>query len=84
MSCPTGLFLIILHPNLHGSRPGQSTSTALIQLYDSCIEQVEECKMVGVLICDQSVAFDICDHYLLVEKLELMGFGGKEAASMWN
>ena len=38
--------------------------------------------MVGVLICDQSAAFDLCDHYLLVEKLKLMGVGGKEAAWM--
>ena len=29
--------------------------------------------MVGVLLCDQSVAFDLCDHSLLVEKLRLMG-----------
>ena len=39
--------------------------------------------MVGVLICDQSAAFDLCDHYLLVEKLKLMGVGGREAAWMW-
>ena len=29
--------------------------------------------MVGVLLCDQSAAFDLCDHYILVEKLKLMG-----------
>ena len=72
----------LIHPNLHGSRPGHSTSTALIQLYDNWVEQVEEGKLVGVLICDQSAAFDLCDHYLLVEKLKLMGVGGKEAAWM--
>ena len=37
------------------------------------LEQVEEGKMVGVLLCDQSEAFDLCDHYILVEKLKLMG-----------
>ena len=30
-------------------------------------------NMVGVLLCDQSAAFDLCDHYLLTEKLRLMG-----------
>ena len=74
----------LIHPNLHGSRSGHNTSTALIQLYDEWVDQVEEGKMVGVLICDQSAAFDLCDHYLLVEKLKLMGVGGREAAWMWS
>jgi hypothetical protein len=38
-------------------------------------------KMVGVLVCDQSAAFDLCDHYLLVEKLKLMGL--EEPATSW-
>ena len=63
----------IIHPNLHGSRPGHNTSTALMQLYDKWVEEVEEGKLVGVLICDQSAAFDLCDHHLLTEKLKLMG-----------
>ena len=29
--------------------------------------------MVGVLLCDQSAAFDLVDHLLLIEKLKLMG-----------
>ena len=63
----------IIHPNLHGSRPGHSTSTALIQLYDRWVEEIEDGKMLGVLICDQSAAFDLCDHFILVKKLRLMG-----------
>ena len=63
----------LIHPNLHGSRAGHNTSTALIQLYDKWVEDVEDGKMVGVLLCDQSAAFDLCDHHLLIEKLKLMG-----------
>jgi hypothetical protein len=37
--------------------------------------------MVGVLICDQSAAFDLCDHYLLVEKLKLLGM--EDAGAAW-
>ena len=63
----------LIHPNLHGSRSGHNTSTALNQLYDRWVEEVESGKMVGVLFCDQSAAFDLCDHNILIDKLELMG-----------
>ena len=63
----------LVHPNLHGSRAGHDTSTALLQLYDKWVDELEDDKMVGVLICDQSAAFDLCDHRILLEKLEIMG-----------
>ena len=63
----------LIHPNLHGSRAGHDTTTALLQLYDRWVEEPEEDKMVGLLFCDQSAAFDLCDHTILLEKLELMG-----------
>ena len=59
----------LVHPNLHGSRSGLSTATAYIQLYDNWAEEVEKGNMVDVLLCDQSTAFDLCDHYLSKEKL---------------
>ena len=71
----------IIHPNLHGSIPGHSTATALIQLYDRWVEEVEDDKMVGVLLCDQSAAFDLCDHNILVQKLRLMGV--EDSAAAW-
>ena len=71
----------LIHPNLHGSRGGHNTSTALLQLYDKWVEEVEEDKMVGVLFCDQSAAFDLCDHTILVQKLRLMGL--EEGALCW-
>ena len=71
----------LIHPNLHGSRVGHNTSTALLQLYDKWVEELEEDKMVGVLFCDQSAAFDLCDHNTLVEKLRLMGL--EEGALRW-
>ena len=71
----------LIHPNLHGSRVGNNTSTALLQLYDKWVEELEEDKMVGVLFCDQSAAFDLCDHNILVDKLRLMGL--EEGALCW-
>ena len=67
----------IVHPNLHGSRSGHDTSTALLQLYDKWVQEMEEDKIVGVLVCDQSAAFDLCDHSILLKKLGLMGLQEK-------
>ena len=38
------------------------------------MEEIEEGKTVGVLFCDQSAAFDLCDHMLILQKLKIMGF----------
>ena len=74
----------LVHPNLHGSRAAHSTSTALIQLYDKWAGECDKYKMIGVLICDQSAAFDLCDPYLLVEKLKLLGMEDTAAAWVWS
>ena len=37
--------------------------------------------MVGVLPCDQSAAFYLCDHGILIEKLKLLGL--EEQATTW-
>ena len=71
----------LVHPNLHGSRSHHNTATALVQLYDRWAEEIESSKMVGVLVCDQSAAFDLCDHTLLLEKLKLMGL--EQSAITW-
>ena len=71
----------LVHPNLHGSRASHSTATALTQLYDTWAEEVEQGNMVGVLLCDQSAAFDLCDHSLLIDKLKLIGV--EERAALW-
>ena len=74
----------LVHPNLHGSRAGHSTATALTQMYDNWVDEVDDGKMVGVLLCDQSAAFDLCDHYLLVEKMKLMGVDDMSASWFWS
>ena len=74
----------LIHPNLHGSRQGHSTATALNQLYDFCMEEVDSGKMVGLLLCDQSAAFDLCDHVLLIEKLKLLGLDDNSIAWFSN
>ena len=72
----------LLSPNHHGGRKGHSTTTALVQMYNNWIKQMEEGKLVGMMMIDQSAAFDLCDHHLLVEKLKLMGIDQKAACWM--
>ena len=71
----------LIHPNHHGGRKGHSTTTALVQMYNKWVEEMEEGKMVGVLMIDQSAAFDLCDHEILVEKLKVLGV--QQNAACW-
>ena len=69
----------VLHHNHHGGRKGHSTATALIQMYDRWVEEMEEGNLVGALMVDQSAAFDLCDHLILEQKVNLLlGGGGQE------
>ena len=72
----------LIHPNHHGGRKAHSTTTALVQMYNTWVEQMEEGKLVGVLMIDQSAAFDLCDHLILVEKLKLLGVQQNSACWM--
>ena len=39
----------LIHPNHHGSRSGHNTATALIQMYDTWVEEVDKGNMVWVM-----------------------------------
>ena len=69
------------HPNHHGFRAFHSTSTAMVQMYDSWIKAVDKGELAGVCILDMSAAFDIVDHNILIDKLKLYGFDGH--AQQW-
>ena len=71
----------LIHPNHHRSRAGHSTATALIQMYDRWVEEVDDGNMVGVMMVDLSAAFDMVDHNILLQKLEL--FGLDDLSLMW-
>ena len=71
----------IIHQNHHGSRQGHSTATALIQLYDRWVDDIDSGNMVGVMMVDLSAAFDMVDHPILLEKLRI--FGLEESALQW-
>ena len=62
------------HPNHHGFRPNHSTATAITQLYDIFIRGAEKKELTAALLLDLCAAFDVVDHQLLLQKLELYNF----------
>jgi hypothetical protein len=73
----------LLHPNQHGGRAGHSTTTTLIQMFDQWMEDLEDGKIVAATLVDQSAAFDVCDHSILLDKLSLLGMTDVEWVSSY-
>ena len=57
----------------HGGIPHKSTATALIELIDTWTESLENGQDSIALIMDQSKAYDLVDHAILIKKLEAIG-----------
>ena len=71
----------ILHPSHHGFRKNHSTTTALLEMYSSWVEAVEQDKITAVIMLDMSAAFDLVDKDILVRKLEIYGL--EESSARW-
>ena len=71
----------LLHPSHHGFRAGHSTVTTLIEINDQWVEAFERDEVTAVVMLDISAAFDVVDHNILLQKLEILGF--KEGTIAW-
>ena len=58
----------------HTYREGYSTKTALTQITDYWLREIDDKTIVGAVLLDFSAAFDIIDHGLLLEKRMCYGF----------
>ena len=58
----------------HAYMEGHSTSTALTQMTDDWLREIDDKKSVGAVLLDFSVFFAIIDHNLLLEKRMCYGF----------
>ena len=63
----------LIHPSHHAYRKMLTTTTSLIEMMDYWVEAFENGEITAVVMCDQSAAFDVCDHEILKSKLEIYG-----------
>ena len=64
----------LVHEAHHGSIKGRSTATAVTTLVDTWTQLTEQGHEVAVIALDQSAAYDLIDHPLLLQKMSLLGF----------
>ena len=64
----------LFHPNHHGSLANHSTATAIIQLFDMCLEAADTGDLSALCLLDQSAAYDLLCHQTLKEKLQIYNF----------
>ena len=64
----------LFHSNHHGGLPHHSTATALMQLQDMFLKAAGERKLTAALLLDQSAAYDLLDHSILLGKLAAYNF----------
>ena len=61
----------------HGSIKGKGTQTLVQELYDSLLESLETGETTALIQTDQSKAYDVCDHEILLAKMKWLGFNRK-------
>ena len=61
----------LLHVNQSGFRKNHSCETALVALMDEWLSAIDDHHVIGTVLLDLSKAFDMVNHNLLLEKLQL-------------
>ena len=74
----------IFNPSHHAYRSFHSTTTAMLQMYTTWLEALEEGDMAGVCMINMSAAFDVVDTELLLQKLKLYGFDQHSVQWIWS
>ena len=63
----------LLHKNQSGFRLNHSCHTALTEVIDTWLSEINLNKLCGTSFIDFAKAFDVISHYLLLKKMNLYG-----------
>ena len=66
----------ILHPSQSGFRSGHSTNTALLDVSDFILNNMNEGRATAAIFLDLKKAFDTVNHDTLISKLHCYGIKG--------
>ena len=67
----------LLHETQSGFRKHPSCQTALIKLINDWLSHIDKGNIVGAIFFDLNKFFDVVDHEMLLQKLDLYGVRGK-------
>ena len=67
----------ILHDSVHGFRTGHGTDTALAEVWEYVLGEVEKGRIVVLCVLDESAGFNSVPHVNLLRKLEMYGYGDR-------
>ena len=74
----------LFNPNHHAYRSFHSTTTAMLQMYTTWLDALENGDMAGVCMIDMSAAFDVVDTGILLDKLKLYGLDRNAIQWVWS
>ena len=64
----------LIHEGHHGSLKGRSTTTAVVTIMDTWAKLVEDNQEIAAVAMDQSAAYDLINHEILLKKMDILGF----------
>ena len=64
----------LLHERIHGYRKYHGYTSSIIEVYEEALDAQERQELCSLNLYDQSAAFDLVDHELLMKKMSILGF----------
>ena len=64
----------LINHSHHGGLKFKSTQTLILEVHDGLVESLSTGNDAALLILDQSKAYDIIQHSILLDKLQILGF----------